>query len=71
MDPIKIPTKVEETLKDLKWTEAMHIEMEGHYRKIIYGTLLHFLKEKNQWDANGCLPSNTRLMEQSIGTRQG
>lgn len=68
MDTIKIPTKVEAALKDQKWTEAMQIEMEA-LQKI--NTWNAVTLPKGKWDANRCLPLDTRLTEQLIGTRQG
>ncbi|KAI5314324.1 hypothetical protein L3X38_043500 [Prunus dulcis] len=46
MDSIKIPTRVEEAFNDLKWLEAINIEMEA-------------LQKNNTWDIVD-LPKGTK-----------
>ncbi|KAM2062129.1 hypothetical protein ACFX1T_047111 [Malus domestica] len=59
METIKIPTKVEEALRNPKWTEAMQVEIEALQKNKTW-RVVTLPKEKKLVGANGCSPSNIR-----------
>ncbi|KAM1821220.1 hypothetical protein ACFX14_023411 [Malus domestica] len=70
MEATRVPTRVEEALKDPNWANAMDEEMLALQKNNTW-EVTSFQKGKKQLAVGGCSLLNTKPMDQSTGTKQG